>query len=147
MSLTLNWSRTVRSLPSVRSLTRPATRSAQVKLFTTAMKKINEYGVEKNIQSALQSANSDVARKMPSKGGVLVVVTVHEWKVPDINGFRAKNVRSSYVHGAFESPERAIEAYLNADRLEEAPSDGWKIERLFFWAASQHDFARPLIVP
>jgi len=110
---------------------------AGVKLASKLLSWLSDQGLQANIQTKLNSLQSQVDAQMPAVGGgVLVVVTIQQWATPDTNGYVARSLIGGFVAGSAGSPELALKNYLNTAQLEPAPPDGWVLRHIYFWRAS-----------
>jgi hypothetical protein len=110
---------------------------AGIKLASQILSWLSDEGLAANVKAKIDSLQSQVDAQMPSVGGgVLVVVTIQQWATPDINGNVARSLVNGFVAGSAGSPELALKNYLNSDRLEPGPPDGWVLRHIYFWKPS-----------
>ncbi|WDF71472.1 hypothetical protein [Novosphingobium sp. KACC 22771] len=118
-----------------------------VKLFAAAARWVHDEMFAKRV-SEMKDDPSIIDRVnslMPKDGGgVLIICTYQEWKVQDVNGFKAKDLKGMYVWGSAKNPEEALKGFINSDRLEVGAADGWVIKHDYFWATNDGNFARPI---
>jgi hypothetical protein len=68
--------------------------------------------------------------------GVLVIVRLEEWIIPDFNGMRARSLLSVDVAGG-RTQEAALNEWRSTPKLLKGPAPGWQSFERYNWIPPQ----------
>jgi hypothetical protein len=84
------------------------------------------------VERELQTTHAaTIATHLASGNGVLIVIRMQEWVVPDFNGMRARGLLGVYIEGGPTQAE-ALRAW-NKPKLINQPPEGWRAYEQFIW--------------
>lgn len=89
------------------------------------MMSIGDLGIQRRIQNELETTLAPAIERILSRGdGVLVIVRMQEWAMPDFNGHKARALVGVYVEGGptFEAAKRS---WQDTPKLMQGSWEGW----------------------
>lgn len=91
-----------------------------------------DYAVQRKIRQELETTHAGEIMDNLSRGnGVLVIIRMQEWVVPDFNGMRARGLLGVYVEGGATQNE-ALASWQKPRLVKEAPL-GWRSFENYAW--------------
>lgn len=117
---------------------------AGVKLLHKAMKALNGWAVSWRVNKELEEKRPQIEaaigrveeRLQQSRpdAGVLVVVGLQEWAIPDPTGTRAQSFLSLHLAGSGIQPDKVLRDYVSRPQLVQGAAKGWRRKEVFIWA-------------
>jgi len=116
---------------------------AGVKLLHKASIALNRWSVSYRVNKELEALALEIEKEMSSyeeqhpsaavETGVLVVVGIQEWAIPDPTGTRAQMFLSIHVGGAGCDPVAVMKDYVSTPRLVPGAAKGWRRCDEYIW--------------
>jgi hypothetical protein len=98
----------------------------------SAIQWLGDVGIRRNIQKELQSTHAKTIEDHLLNGnGVLVIVCMQEWYIPDFNGMRARGLLGVYIE-AGRTQQAAMDNWMKP-KLMKAPPWGWRTYAQYIW--------------
>jgi hypothetical protein len=119
----------------------PANSKAQavggaVKLLHRASIALNSFALSKRVEDELKKLEPRIEKVLPEKGGVLVIIGVKEWAIPDATGTRARSYLSMHIAGAGSSPKTVLGRYRSMPQLVQGTAKGWRRVEEYVWVTA-----------
>jgi hypothetical protein len=93
---------------------------------------LGDIGTRRAIQHELSTTHAqEIADEFARGNGVLVIVRMQEWIIPDFNGMRARGLLSVYVEGG-PTMEAALDEWRKPKWLQ-GPPWGWRTYEEHYW--------------
>jgi hypothetical protein len=94
---------------------------------------IGEHGIERLVRSDLQTKKAKAVAEYLSRGdGVLVIIGLAQWKIPDFNGQRNKILLSVYIEPG-RTQEQALGNWRRTPRYLQGAPEGWEPFETYSW--------------
>jgi hypothetical protein len=98
---------------------------------------LGDVGIERKVKRELETTHLTAIQAILNRGeGVLVIVRLEQWIIPDFNGMRARSLLSVSVTGG-TSQEAAINEWRNTPRLLTGAAIGWESFERYSWIPPQ----------
>lgn len=98
-----------------------------------AIQSIGDAGIRWRVEKALKTTHAPaIERILAGGGGVLVVIRMQEWRIPDWNGQRARSLIGVSVEGGRTEAE-ALNAWRGTPRIMQGPGLGWRYYEQYAW--------------
>jgi hypothetical protein len=95
--------------------------------------KLGEFLIEREVRRRLENELARSVRHILARGdGVLVVVALQEWEIPDFQGRRARGLLDVYVEGA-PNEQTARRKWEDAPHLLKGAPKGWRVITQYGW--------------
>jgi len=105
---------------------------AFAKVFSWAMQKALDAGVQHNIQRTVASKHAEIHSKMPKAGGgVLVQVVVMDWAI-EVEGAKATMLHQVNVIGGYRSFVEGLTPFAQSGTYP-TPPPGWVFRPIYLW--------------
>ena len=93
---------------------------------------LGDIGTRRQIQHELATTHAaEIEDHLIQGHGVLVIIRMQEWIIPDFNGMRARGLLGVYVEGG-PSQEAALEEWQKP-KIIKGPPWGWRTYEEYFW--------------
>ncbi len=106
---------------------------AAAELLQKAVIQLGEFSLGYRIKKELEKLEPDIERAMPKTGGVLVRVTVKQWKQQDPTGAKAKAFMGAGIATTGATPQAAFRKWYSQPRLLQNAPKGWVTSDQFVW--------------
>jgi hypothetical protein len=128
----IDYTRTIRpSSPSQRRYVNAAALFGS--LLGSLAQWIGDIGIQQQIRSRLENELRQAVSSLLMRGqGVLVIIRLQEWAIPDIQGRRARGLLGVHVQGG-ASQQAARQAWENTPRVLQGPPQGWRVATQYAW--------------
>ncbi|MBI3681949.1 MAG: hypothetical protein HY235_16325 [Acidobacteria bacterium] len=102
-------------------------------LLSGAIQSLGDIGTRREVQRRLQTTHAAAIQNILARGdGVLVIIAMQEWIIPDFNGNRARGLLSVYVEGG-PTQTAALASWRNTPKLLQGPPLGWRRYEQYAW--------------
>lgn len=109
-----------------------AAMAALGQMLGVSIQMVGDWAVQRRIQSELETTHAgEIIGHLSRGNGVLVIIRMQEWAIPDFNGMRARGLLGVYVEGGATQRE-AIESWQKPKIIQEAPL-GWRSFERYAW--------------
>jgi hypothetical protein len=93
---------------------------------------LGDIGTRRQIQRELTTTHAkEIEENLAGGRGVLVIIRMQEWIIPDFNGMRARGLLAVYVEGG-ETQGAALDRWQKP-KLLKGPPWGWRTYEEYFW--------------
>lgn len=101
-------------------------------MLGSAIQWLGDIGIRRQIEWELKSTHAKEIEEHLSRGdGVLVIIRMQEWIIPDFNGMRARGLLGVYVEGG-RTQQAALEEWQKP-KIVKGPPLGWRSYEEYFW--------------
>lgn len=101
--------------------------------FESGMDWLQQKGIAREVQRRIETDYRDYVQQAFNRGdGVLVIVYMQEWILPDVNGFHPKMMQGMSVH-AGRTREEALANYNSRPNLTPGPSANCRTYEMYQW--------------
>lgn len=98
---------------------------------------LGDIGIERKVKHELETTLLPAVQAILNRGdGVLVIVRLEEWIIPDFNGMRARSLLSVDVAGG-RTQEAALNEWRSTPKLLKGPAPGWQSFERYNWIPPQ----------
>jgi hypothetical protein len=102
-------------------------------LIGGAIQSLGDIGIRRRVESELRTTHAGAIERILGSGqGVLVIMRMQEWNIPDFSGNRARALIGVSVQGG-ESEDDALYRWRATPRLLAGPANGWRSFEQYAW--------------
>jgi hypothetical protein len=96
---------------------------------------LGDIGIRRNVQQKLADTHAKYIEQALARGeGILIIISMQEWAIPDFNGQRARSLLAVYVQSGRNEAE-ALSQWRGQPRLMQGPGKGWRTYEEYAWIA------------
>ena len=102
-------------------------------LFTS----VNDRAIRRNVEAQLSGHHAAAMDSIMRRGdGVLVIIRLEQWAMPDFNGSRMRRLHSVSLQGG-KSQQSALNQWQSMPRMFAGPPKGWLAFEEYVWISPQ----------
>jgi hypothetical protein len=98
-----------------------------------AIQSLGDVGIRWRVEKELQTTHAAAIERILGRGdGVLIIIRMQEWRIPDWNGQRARSLIGVSVEGGPTQAE-ALKNWRGTPRMMTGPALGWRSYEQYAW--------------